>query len=118
MGVLRRTMTATLIVGTGLMVAGPAGAAPAGTAKDLTPIFECAAPNSDGTSSQRTPATRTSSVLATPLAVGAATKVVGGFLSVNCWLGCDASPLPSTSPTLSPWVAWTTLALIARLARR
>jgi hypothetical protein len=49
MGIIRRTVTATLIVGAGVMLASPAGAATAGTSKDLTPHFECAAPNSDGT---------------------------------------------------------------------
>jgi hypothetical protein len=49
MGVIRRTVTATLIVGAGVLIASPAQAASAGTAKDLTPEFECAAPNSDGT---------------------------------------------------------------------
>jgi hypothetical protein len=49
MGVIRRTVTATLIVGAGVLIAAPAQAAPAGSTKDLTPHFECAAPNSDGT---------------------------------------------------------------------
>jgi hypothetical protein len=49
MGVIRRTVTATLIVGAGVFVASPAQAATAGSAKDLTPQFECSAPNSDGT---------------------------------------------------------------------
>lgn len=48
MGLGRRTMAAALIIGTGFALAGPAGAAPAAGAKDVTPIFECAAPNSDG----------------------------------------------------------------------
>jgi hypothetical protein len=49
MGVIRRSVTATLIVGAGVLIAAPAQAAPAGSTKDLTPHFECAAPNSDGT---------------------------------------------------------------------
>jgi hypothetical protein len=31
-----------------VLLAGPAGAAPTGSTKDLTPSFECSAPNSDG----------------------------------------------------------------------
>jgi hypothetical protein len=49
MGVIRRTVTASLIVGAGVLIASPAQAAPAGSVKDLTPQFECSAPNSDGT---------------------------------------------------------------------
>jgi len=48
MGVIRRSVAATLIVGAGVLIAAPAQAAPAGSEKDLTPAFECAAPNSDG----------------------------------------------------------------------
>lgn len=48
MGVIRRSVTATLIVGAGVLIAAPAEAAPAASEKDLTPAFECAAPNSDG----------------------------------------------------------------------
>ena len=48
MGVIRRTVTATLIVGAGVLIASPAQAASAGSTKDLRPHFECSAPNSDG----------------------------------------------------------------------
>jgi hypothetical protein len=42
-------VTATLIVGAGVLIASPAQATSAGSTKDLTPEFECSAPNSDGT---------------------------------------------------------------------
>lgn len=48
MGVIRRTLAATFIVGAGLAVAGPAEASPIQNT-DVSPVFECSAPNSDGT---------------------------------------------------------------------
>ena len=52
-----------------------------------------------------------------PLLLAADRWVVGGRRSVNCWNGWEASPLPSTSCTPSPWVAATTLACMRRPSR-
>ncbi|MNS78182.1 hypothetical protein D3C72_1117850 [compost metagenome] len=69
------------------------------------------------------PSTRSSSVLAAPLAVGAGTKVRGFCCSVKRWNARLPAPLPSTSGwmricLLSPWLAGATLALIRTVAGR
>ena len=41
----------------------------------------------------------------------------GRLLELEALVGCDPSPLPSTSLTVSPWVAPATLAAIVTVAR-
>ena len=64
---------------------------------------------SEPASSHSTLSTYTCSVLCAPSAVGAATNVSGGCLSVNDCRLCAPSPLPSTSLRVPPCVALTTL---------
>src|ERR1043166_65679 len=53
--------------------------------------------------------TRTLSVLEAPDGVGAEMYVSGDWRNAKVWNDCLASPSPSTSPTVWPWVAFATL---------